>query len=208
MPSPQKNGFTLIEVMVGMLLLGILTIGMIGIWDLVAEQFFRLTLRQKAVFVLHGHMERISTLYRHSDFRDDSEIHSTPDPADLTAIIHKTGVAGDEYSNDFIQNLVIRKTSDDTVDKIDFSAGQLLYMDYQFIPDSNIIWLDYERNITAKLSWDLAALPEECNITSCYLLTLYLEYPFRFQELSNPANAAVMWNTTNTISLKTIVGRR
>ncbi len=201
----HSSGFTLIEVMVGMVLTGILMTGLVGLWEMVGDQFFRSTLRQKAVFVLHGHMERIAMLYRKTDFFEATQntVHN-----DLDKIIHQT--TGSNLSNAYVSNLVVRETSNGNVEKYEdyFQQGQVLFMDQA--TEENIIWLDWDKNITAKIHWQMTSISDAdtpCYSGDCYRLTLSLEYPFRFIPSTNPA-AGGMWAQTETLTLQTIVGRR
>jgi prepilin-type N-terminal cleavage/methylation domain-containing protein len=208
----KTQGFTLIEVMIGMVLTGILAMGMMGVWAMVGDQFFRSTIRQKAVFVLHGEMERLSALYRYEDY------YTGPDHSNLDYIIHQTTVLETDLSHTKFpdDDLVIRKTTDASVLDGDFVQGQILYMDYvdPAAKKINIIWIDEDRNITAKLYWEVKEVDDgatayPCYGTSnvCYLLTLNIEYPFRFQTSLNPATNIDTWTAEN-MTLQTIVGGR
>jgi prepilin-type N-terminal cleavage/methylation domain-containing protein len=191
MRHSRIKGFTLVEVMIGMVLTGILAIGLMGVWSMVGDQFFRSTIRQKAIFVLHGHMDRISALYRYHEGY----------PAIHTAVT-TTGIVHAVDSNTPISGLVIEET--DTA----FVSGQVLLTP----AGENIVWIDNIKSITGSLHWSLAPLPDPCyaNISNsnCYLLTLNLEYPYRFTALTSPANAITEWGTRETLTLQTIVGRR
>lgn len=74
----RQRGVTLIEVMIALVLTSILVLGLSGLWANVSRQFLFLTLKQKAVFVLNGEMERLSALYRFTDFADDDEVVDYP----------------------------------------------------------------------------------------------------------------------------------
>jgi prepilin-type N-terminal cleavage/methylation domain-containing protein len=204
------RGFTLVEVMIGMILTTILVMGMSGVWGMVSEQFFQLALRQKAVFVLHGQMERLASLYRYTNFIEDTTIH--PDLANLEDIIHQTGSGNDE-SNAYISGLVYLETTDTDVDKDDFIQGQTLFMDYSSGTKINVVWLDRDLDITATMKWSLTPISTACyqetgnaDHSNCYLLTLTLEYPYRFIENTNPVKNSM--GTLETLTLQTITGRR
>jgi prepilin-type N-terminal cleavage/methylation domain-containing protein len=64
----RQGGFTLIEVLLGIVITSILVIGLSGLWTTVNNQFLFLTLKQKAIFVLNGEMERLAALYRFTGF--------------------------------------------------------------------------------------------------------------------------------------------
>lgn len=80
--------------------------------------------------------------------------------------------------------------------------------------DRNFVWLDRERNVVAQISWELMKLKgsdgtdRPCYATSgtngCQLLTLYLDYPFRYSDGSPRGDMGPV----ETITLQTIVGER
>lgn len=206
----HPNGFTLIEVMISMILVGILVAGLSGLWAMVADQFFRITLRQKAVFVLHGHMERIAMMYRTGktmNLISTTDTYPThPTPSEDHIIFTKSGTAND---------------SDPLVETVpgNFTEGEILYSDRggsgATREDRNVVWLDLEKNVTALLSWtlvdtsnampDTACYDESTTGSNCQLLTLYLDYAYRFSDggESDPS----LWDRDKTLALKTIVGR-
>lgn len=80
--------------------------------------------------------------------------------------------------------------------------------------DRNLVWLDAERDVVAQISWDLqylhsrsdmTAYPPCAGATTCKLLTLYLDYPFRYASSTNPRENTM--GPVETITLQTIVGR-
>ncbi|MEO5326642.1 MAG: type II secretion system GspH family protein [Magnetococcus sp. THC-1_WYH] len=211
--APTPGGFTLLEILIGTVLIGILVLGLSGIWSLVHDQFFRVTLRQKAIFVLHGHMERLSALYR----------HGIPIPTNNSSknYTHHTWLSEDNPGT--IPHIVFGLT----LGEADFTTLQLTVTDLaQFTPgtiylldrgitgdsdeDRNVVWLDEEQRITAQISWTL----EDASVHACYgglspcqILTLFLDYPYRYpEEATDPLET--MWPQPETITLKTIVGER
>ncbi|MBF0195744.1 MAG: prepilin-type N-terminal cleavage/methylation domain-containing protein [Magnetococcales bacterium] len=211
--SPKSKGFTLIEVMIGMILTGILAMGMMGLWSMIGDQFFRLTIRQKAIFVLHGEMERLSALYRYKNFQTQDE--------DITIPNGNPGHIHNLNTNALITNseiVVVEETNDTNVTKASFLLGQILFMNYTLETDKNFVWIDRDRDVTARIYWETTPIDNqepsptnyEChnNSGACYLLNLTLEYPFRFNESTNPAEIIDTWGATKTVTLQTIVGGR
>ncbi|MBF0180578.1 MAG: prepilin-type N-terminal cleavage/methylation domain-containing protein [Magnetococcales bacterium] len=199
------SGFTLIELMVAIVLTALLVAGLTGLWGMVNEQFFQHMLRQKAVFTLHGHMERLVALYRYTAFLGDGTIHLSGFTG-TTNLIHKTGVGENDASNAFVTGLVDYKTSNTAVKKSEFELGQVL-----FVANANldVVWLDRDLDVTAKMYWNLDKIVTALSCYSgsaCYRLTLWLEFPFRFVEDANPV--ATMPGITQKISLQTLIGRR
>lgn len=193
------EGFTLIEILVGMILTSILVTGLVGVWQMVDDQLFRSTLRQKAVFVLNGHMERLVAMYR-SGVAFTSRLTTNNGSATLplqpaTVLI----LLGDPSG--LIQT-----------DRSKLVMGEILYHDLGAAgssnEDRNVVWLDDRRRITAQLSWTLAdTTNSNCfGAVKCQLLTLYLSYPFRFVPEGDPL--ASMWDRGETLTLQTIVGQR
>ena len=183
----SNRGFTLVEIMVSMVLTGILVAGMVGVWGMVAEQFFRLSLRQKAVFVLHGHMERLAQLYRLDSAAADAMVTTISDGSKFLKI-----------------------TAPAVKSLADFTSGAVGSDGFIFLAltgDRNVVWLDREKGVTAQLHWIEENLYPNCAGTTgnCQLLTLYLDYPYRFNKTTgnNPSIDPV-----ETISVKTIVGQR
>ena len=208
----SSQGFTLIEIMVGMVLTGVLVAGMTSLWGMVAEQFFRVSLRQKAVFVLHGHMERLAQLYRFGNIAANMSVNPS-----TTGYIHPPLAATVAHSilRDSTTGLATDQMMITTAaNKAAFPEGNILNLNNTAaeVADRNLVWLDMEKDLTAQLSWTLVSLSDQCfpdpdeqTSVGCQILTLYLDYPYRFTAGSPPTNVAL--DTVETISLQTIVGR-
>jgi len=67
-PNALQQGFTLIEAMTAGLVLSIITIGLMSAWTVAGANVNDLVVREKAIWTLNGHMERISALYQFTDF--------------------------------------------------------------------------------------------------------------------------------------------
>ncbi|MBT4490192.1 MAG: prepilin-type N-terminal cleavage/methylation domain-containing protein, partial [Rhodospirillaceae bacterium] len=59
----REDGFTLVEVLAATVITSILVLGLANLWTAVAGEVDGLTMRQKAIFVLNGQMERLTALY-------------------------------------------------------------------------------------------------------------------------------------------------
>jgi len=190
-----QSGMTLIEVMVGFVLTSILLFGLTGLWSVVNKQFQDLTIKQKAVFVLSGEMERLAAVYTwDKKFIEDKEVAGLPG----TIIYNKEGrfVTADNGS-DF-------KTS---------QVGDLLYFGGAAFAasDRNVVWIDQDHSVTGLLSWSVENVhnPAENKCFSgqeCKLLTLFLNYPYRYKTDAAPINSTM--GKVYELSLQTIVGRR
>lgn len=233
MPNPRPTppmaqaGVTLIEVMIGMLLIGVLVVGVNGLWAIVGRSFEDAWLRQKAVFRINGEMERLSSLYitgtGPSSPVSVTDYATTGAPARVGSYIGST-VTANRYIYASGQGAVVPMTSDPAVFAAEPLANgtdlntiyrQIYYFDpgtSTFTPDDrNFVWLDRENNIVAQLSWELLPLQNTdtgesnaCHGGRCQLLTLYLDYPFRYST-GNPRGDM---GPVETITLQTIVGQR
>ncbi|MBF0285657.1 MAG: prepilin-type N-terminal cleavage/methylation domain-containing protein [Magnetococcales bacterium] len=206
--APQ--GFTLLEVMIGMVLSAILVLGVSGLWAAVGDQFFRVTLRQKAVLNLHGQTERIAAMYRHgaalTNFNSASTGYTYPSgaPANRNVLL-----SGGDYSS--LVKATLTVFEDD--------LGGIYASNSTATANSagrNVVWLDKERRITARLSWTAENVTNATNTTGncliantgakCQLIAVYLDYPYRFT--SGGADPLVpMWDQAETVSVQTIVGQ-
>ncbi|MBF0459897.1 MAG: prepilin-type N-terminal cleavage/methylation domain-containing protein [Magnetococcales bacterium] len=222
MYNPRKRrseqGFTLVEIMVCMVLTGILIAGMVGVWGMVAEQFFHLSLRQKAIFVLHGNMERLAQLYRapNKGINTNSTTgysHASPDPA-VAAVDYPHQIFSVTDGSPKDNDLLMEKTALPKFDSV-MGLGSILYLGDTTSPDNsdrNVVWLDRDNRLVARLSWTLdtsSPPPAGCAGTGgCQLLTLYLDYPYRFLAGTDPSKTDPPVYTVETVSVKTIVGQR
>ena len=204
----RSPGFTLVELIVAMALTAIIVLGATGLFANVHHQFFRLTVKQQAVFVLHGEMERLSALY----------MTATVAPVPVTATFAEAptsravlpGVLPDAPAAMMVNNIL--GDFDET--------GEILYLDLgaggASVEDRNVVWIDQSRRITGSLSFEL--LPLGGATGPCYFrygdqpcqqLVVHLDYPFRFQTGStDPLGAMENWDSTTRLSVMTIVGQR
>lgn len=233
MPNPRPTppmaqaGVTLIEVMIGMLLIGLLVVGVNGLWAIVGRSFEDAWLRQKAVFRINGEMERLSSLYitgtGPSQTETVNDYATTGAPARVGSYIGST-VTGTRRIYGRNQGGTVLMTDDPAVFETALLADgsnlntvyrRIYYYDPGTTPtddDRNFVWLDRENSVVAQVSWEVLPLQNTGNggTNACYddspcrLLTLYLDYPFRY----SPGNPRGDMGPVETITLQTIVGQR
>jgi len=230
--ADRQSGLTLIEVMVGMLLVGILLLGTNTLWVIVADQFDDLSLRQQAILRLDGEMARLVEVYGDSANTAATVTvtnYATAAPtasasylaAPATRLIHGTGGGAQGYVQAFAGAAQFRAA----IAADGSNAGQVMSPIYYFdagvaavtTDDRNLVWLDRSRNIVGQLSWSLTPIlgtgltPRDCGVASCNVLTLYLDYPYRFDVSVDPlatAQTEIPGAAVETITLQTIVGHR
>lgn len=211
-PLPAR-GFTLIEVMVTMMLTTLLVIALSSLWGMVGEQFALLAWRQRAVFVLNGHAEKITALYRRG------EMGSTQSTVGLTVgypAEHLDPEGNHVILSDTIDGLNLVSLDAETFKTDADNEGVLLYWDQgtgaDQEDDRNVVWLDKDNDVTARMSWTMDG---DAGVNNCYdgaggtpcqWVTIYLDYPYRYTGMDTPSQS--MMDAPETVSLRTIVGRR
>ncbi|MBP2295468.1 type IV pilus modification PilV family protein [Azospirillum rugosum] len=232
-----QSGITIVEVMVGFVLVGILMAGMNAVWVAVARRVDDAVLRQQAVIRLNSEMERLSIAYitggdagvksrTVSDYATaapmapgyeaGSYIGTSPDG--VSRRIYRTGQPGIEFADrnqtggvDFDEPIADDKENAQKV------YGRIFYFDNDTASttsdDRNLVWIDKGRRVVGQLSWELLPVNDSAGTRPCYpagtatpcnLLTVFLDYPFRFSA-DNPRGAM---GPVETITLQTIVGQR
>ena len=174
----KQVGFTLIEVLIGTVLIAILVLGLSGLWTTVNNQFLFLTLKQKAIFVLNGEMERLTALYRLTNFANNNSAWHE--------VTYNDGSDGDYFSEgehnriEFkrlvynglprnfgtVENIVT--TSGDQFDcpintnantsQFNVECAGRVFVDENTNStndDRNYVWIDQQRRITGRLSWQI-----------------------------------------------------
>lgn len=198
-------------------ILSVLAIGLAHMWAAVGAQSIDLTIRQKAVLVLNGEMERLSSLYFFTGFgavtATDTSGYDTPAGFVDDRVIYR------DATNGFMA------TGGDAfvVDQATFLAGAdslvLLQDAVGTSGDRNFIWIDRDRDIVGRLSWveQNVAKQKTCDGvnclcfdwaggpggTECREVTLYLEFPFRM----TATGPVEMGQPVLIMPLKTVVGR-
>jgi len=189
----RQAGFTLVEVMVGIVLTAILALGLTALWAFVGDEFLRLGLRQKAVFALNSEMERLAMVYKLD--------------APTTETVTVNGNPRLIYKSDYNFGAIIDANSDFQIGEVFYHNGGAGVAD-----DKNLIWLDKGKNIVAAVSWvvsDPATIPAiratECFGGACFLLVLYIDFPYRFDAATQNLQPMA---PVNNISLQTIIGKK
>ncbi|MBV9785700.1 MAG: prepilin-type N-terminal cleavage/methylation domain-containing protein [Acidisphaera sp.] len=218
-----ERGFTLVEVMAATAVLGILVLCLANLWEVMDRMSFDLLLRQKAVLVLNGEMERLAWLYDTTGFGAGTITQSTG----YTALTNVTGST----------TRSVYATNSTGISAVSNSAATLQTMDSAVwvygsgTSSQNFVWLDSSRNLLARVSWITCAVSAKtaqncwgvsgngpgppagstyiCEAFSgsgngtCMLLTLVLDYPWQLS-----GNTPVAMAHQSTLTLNTIVGRR
>lgn len=228
----RQDGYTLIEIMVSIVLVSVLALGMTSLFATVEEEFYALTLRQKAVLLLHGEMERLYGMYQKSGYSivtgtptsDDSPASvyfgaETPLHPNVSHRIHSLSLPHSNLTRDVSNNPITTSTflrkSDNTVNYEHENAV------LRYAPPStpsniqNIVWLDQEKRLTARLSWTHESQAsigciDNGATSSCALVTLYLDFPYRYDESASPPNpvASADMGRVETLILRAIMGDR
>jgi len=198
-------------------ILSVLAVGLSHMWAAVGAQSVELTTRQKAVLVLNGEMERLSSLYFFTGFgattTTDTSGYDTPTGFVDSRVIYRAGTNGFMASGGdaFV------------VDQSAFLSGAespgLLEDATGTADDRNYVWVDRPRNIVGRRSWveQNGAQQQSCDGIDCFCydwaggtggtlcreITLYLEFPFRMTG-SGPEE---MDRPVIIMPLKTVVGR-
>ena len=236
----RRRGMTLIEVMVGAVLTAILVTGLTSLWVSVDNGFNYLTVRQKAIFVLNGEMERLTALYRYTDFSDTVAVNypsgedEFADQANNARTIY--GNPNDGLLVDTIVETDGTTTGFDCLtanNVIDTTCAGDVFFDDQVNNslDRNFVWIDQARNIVGKLSWELDDIGvndpggvggttdlfngnyaggtcfSRGAVADCQLLTLYLQFPYRYFNASTPDGKAG-FGKLETLTLMTVVAAR
>lgn len=204
----DDSGFTLVEVMVAGVLLSVLALGLVNAWAVFDRLTFSNLLRQKAVFVLNGEMERLAAQYTLGQFTPDQQT-GYPALSSLTGSTKRaTYTAADNLS--FTTTSLAAFQASDT--PVWLPGGS---------PPTNWVWLDRPRNLVANLSWVSCPVTDKLGAACwgqggktgatskcyrdvpCQLVTVVLTYPYRLA-----GSAATPLGATSTLTLSTIVGQR
>lgn len=216
----RQRGYSLMEVMIGSVILSIMVLGLGGFWYTSMGRAYDLVLRQKAIFVLNAEMERISSLYVYTDFADcgcsDGPVSTTGYDGlaalPSTRYVYPSDVSDYTNSGDYVTTNVT------TFNSTEFHV----WLDSNFFSTNNrtYVWISKARNIVGRISWSTSDVNTgSCSYTSCWceefdggssnvhclLLNVYLEYPYKF--LSTGGVTAPAASALQTLTLKTIVGR-
>ena len=212
----MQAGFTLVEVMAASALLSILAICVVRAWSVFDQMSFDNMLRQKAVFVLNGEMERLARMWNTSTFAT-----SAKNAGGYPAI---PGITGSTIR--YTYGTAMEAASFVTASSSTFQGSDTALWMPSATPPANYVWIDRGRNIMASLSWASCSVttnvPRDCwgqsgtagattncwsgtatSTAPCQLATLILIYPYQLQ--GGTATAAA---NLKMLTLSTILGRR
>lgn len=199
-------------------ILGVLTIGLTQVWAIAGERSLDATMRQKAVFVLNGQMERLNALYTLTGYGAavavDTTGYGSPAAYPDTRAVYRLNTNGfmGGLLGDFVTDIVATFELG--------GDGMVLLDDQGGAGDRNYVWIDQDRNLLGRLSWSEIVIPAPTGGPpsgtrlcfdfaggaagdNCREVALYLEYPFRLI-----GGAVVAQSEIDIMPLKTIVGRR
>ena len=224
--SRAEQGFTLVEVMVGIVLTAILTLGLTGLWAMAADNFLDSAIRQKAIFALNNEVERFVAI--------NSRAYVTGAAKDSGDTFQRTTVPYDEN----IWDTTLTKGNFITTGP-DFNPEQVLYVGSGSNTDRNLVWLDQEDGIVGSIHWiwgrycsgqpgcpdssppDLGlsngrtytAVTEalNCHSDTCNYLVFFIRYPYRYDASSGtltPTPGSADESALQEIELHTVIGLR
>lgn len=164
-PSALQRGFTLIEAMTAGLVLSVITLGLMSAWSVAGANVNDLVVREKAIWTLNAHMERLTTLYNYTDFGSFGATVSTGYGypagfsnnrlifggfADSAMAPPGTGFFSKQAEgelNGFVE------TPQDFASKAGYPVAlfdSLLLTSVR----RNYVWIDRDRSIVGRLSWE------------------------------------------------------
>ncbi|MBF0141265.1 MAG: DUF1566 domain-containing protein [Magnetococcales bacterium] len=198
--SSDKNdgGFTLIEVMAGMVLLSILWLGVLGILRHVEQNRQDLLLKQQVIFALDAEMKRLYYLYNRGSLWSERATHSDSSTGEGRWIYRATPAAATcptGKPNCFLHTSIPSYAQ--------FLQGELTLLPHAVgssDKDYNLFWVDRGAKIVGKLFWTLVGTGLDA---CCRKITLTMTWPYRFQDGGESAGDM---GPVQTITLEGIVG--
>lgn len=190
----RQSGATLIEVLIGMVLVSILMIGMNGLWTAATRQVDDAVLRQQAIMRLNGEMERLSAAYNNAATVTTASPtdYATNPPPQVGSYLNAVGAAAGVrliyaaagtalHANAFTGDATVFQESVDGTLAADADSGVKINNVYRRIyyddngtvgtaaDDRNLVWLDKDRRIVGQLSWELLTISRAGGATTpCY----------------------------------------
>lgn len=221
----DERGFTIVEVLAASALLSGLALCLVQGWAVLDRMSFEALLRQKAIFVLNGEMERAAALYTQTSFGasvTSSNAGYTAYPGIVgsgTRITYTTTAAPVTFTVTTAAAFTAANAADSLVWLYRYGGAT-----------QNFVWLDRSRGLLARLSWSACQVtdvtssscwvtggkqPKSKGTATCYgygggsdvceLITMFLEFPY---VLTGSVPTPLGTITPGTLSLSTIVGRR
>lgn len=227
----DEAGFTLVETLAAGVVLSAVALGLVRGWTALDVTSADLVLRQKAVFVLNGEMERLSALFGVGGLNNQG-FGQFKSVADSTLYPAVPGVKGSNQR--YVYDPAQATMSPFTVTAYaTFAASDPLILSYGTgLTMQNFVWLDRARTILARLSivqcpvtgtsptgsataaacWGngaAAGTPSACYSFACSIATVILEYPYRWTG-NAPVSESTLSGTRLTptvLTLSSVVGQ-
>lgn len=165
-PSALQRGFTLIEAMTAGVILSIITLGLMSAWSVAGANVNDLVVREKAIWTLNAHMERVSALYLHTDFGSFGTTVSTgygyPDAYSDTRLIF--GGLADSAMAPIGTLGLLRPLAGEANGIVELPGNfdnengyPVALFDDLVVSNNrrNYVWIDRDRSIVGRLSWEL-----------------------------------------------------
>lgn len=165
-PSALQRGFTLIEAMTAGVVLSIITLGLMSAWSVAGANVNDLVIREKAIWTLNAHMERLTTLYNYKDFgafgATLSSNYGYPAAYSDVRLIYG-GLADAAMAPPGTLPLLKLPVGEvngfvETPSAFDTKDGYpIALFDFGLATDfnRNYVWIDRDRSIVGRLSWEL-----------------------------------------------------
>ncbi|MBF0561986.1 MAG: hypothetical protein HQL37_08180 [Alphaproteobacteria bacterium] len=214
----------MIEVMIGVVLTAILVLGLSSVWTVVGSEFLRLTLRQKAILALNGETERLAYYYSHSTSNITSCLGNTPQSINADTNTSVSNALMYAYGNGGNSGACKVDAAHINSNVNYFDVGQVYVLSSGALPNSqnsfNLVWLDREKHLAGSLFWTAYPLSSKtclsgsrigltnATLTNCQLLTVYIQYPWRFTTTTTPPTLINDVPPLDWVSVQTIVGGR
>ncbi|MGB0684174.1 MAG: type IV pilus modification PilV family protein [Magnetovibrionaceae bacterium] len=222
------RGFTLIEVMVGVALTGILVIGLSTLWAQVVEAMQHQSFRQRAIFALSNETERLAALYAYFD-----PSNGNTQTVDVSLSSPESSIGSDLESREiYAEAYAGSSEADFMITTGAFSMGQVFFFDNgtEGISEDDrlLVWLDQSKRVVGLFSWRMASLngsnaatirtilndldasvdvvatdAQNCSTVACDFIEAHIDYPFRYDGTSLTAMTPV-----GNVSLQTILARQ
>lgn len=202
-PGSGVRGFTIVEAMVGMVLLSLMVLGFNNLWVVVDDYFFKLQIRQKAVLRLNGEMERLAVFAR------GTSLLVTPGTfADAQTTIGRWIYRADPVDLTLTGSVVVETGALNTVTSLTYTEDQILFFDdvgTNAASDLNVVWLDKDSNVTGRFEWEIVEQNANC-FRPCYVVEGRLGYPYRHTDNLSPTRTSM--GTISTIAIRTVLTQR
>lgn len=202
----------------------VMATGTMHMWVSSNQVSHDLLIRQKAVFVLHGEMERLTSMARRSEFFHSGLHYGSFFPNLAYKTFALPIFSWERYmyentvdpftgggNNDFV-------TED--VNKFDHENDHYVLFDENgFTTDRNYVWIDRDRNIAGMISfWVQGVSVDDCEFSDCEcvdfegtsngdlcaMTELLLDYPYSLNDSDEMEQSGPL----KTLTLRTIIGRQ